>query len=163
MIKKSKKIIGSIIIIPISKHEYYYGRIIEDYVFVFYDYKSEFPTLDLTFIVNHEIIFAAMVNFNAIKTGDWEVIGKMELDDRHRKRPIFYQGDLINKSFYEYNVKALEKTLIYKTFEKGGLQDGGIYSFENIKERLIAYFHKKEYTGIKFKIDMLHQLHSENT
>lgn len=162
MIKRSKKIIGSIIIIPISENEFYYGRIIKDYNFVFYDYKSAVQNIDLAFIIKQDILFAAQVNFHAIRKGDWQIIGHLELDDRHKLNPIFFQADFFNKTFYEYNVMSLEKTLVYKTFEKGGLQDGGIYSIEQIKERLIAYFHGNDYTGIKYKIAMLHQLHDEN-
>jgi hypothetical protein len=158
MITKNKKIIGSVLIIPIADNEFYYGRIIEDYVFVFYDYKSAIPNHNLEYIISHDILFAVLVNFQAIRTGDWEIIGKMELDDRHKKAPIFFQADFFNRNFYKNNLQSLEKTLRCKTFESGGLQDGGIYSYENIKDRLVAYFNGKEYNGIKSKIEMLHQL-----
>ena len=150
-----KKLIGSILMIPISDGAFCYARIMGDLDYAFYDYKTSFPDNDLNKIIHKEILFTALVHFKALKESDWQIIGKLPLDARHRIMPIYFHPDLTNAAIRDYTEGKIKQTMQYKTFEKGGLQDGGVYNALNIKQRLKDYYDGNDYEGILGLLKML--------
>ncbi len=158
MSKLSDKNIGNILRLQIENGFYCYARILGQLDFVFYDYKTNFKDDDLNQIIQKDILFSALVSFNAIKQGNWEIIGKLPLDERHKIRPIYFHPYLMNANIIAFTKEKIEKTMQYKTFEKRGIQDGGIYSAINIIQRLKDYFNGQDYEGITALLKMLENL-----
>jgi len=155
-----KRLVGSIVIIPMDDGEFCYARILENLDYAFYDYKTFYEETDLAVIIKNDILFTALVKFAALKESNWKIIGKIDLDERHKITPIYFHPDLTNISIYDYTVSKIKETLKYKTFEKGGIQDGGIYSAEHIQKRLSDYYSGNQYKGITIKFDLLENLKS---
>lgn len=80
------------------------------------------------------------------------------MDERHNITPIYFHPDVTNASIAAYTIKKLEETLVYHSFENKGLQDGGIYSGEDIQLRLKDYYDGKGNRHIIGLIEMIHNL-----
>lgn len=139
-----KDLVGSVIGIPMKNEEYCYGRILKELDFVFYDYKTPVLDTDLINITSKDILFAALVTNRTLKDSNWQIIGKLPLDERHSITPIYYHPDLTNPLIADYTIGKIKETLKYKSFENKGLQDGGMHSGEHIEQRLIDYYEGRD-------------------
>jgi len=162
MPKISSKYIGSVVLIPLSDNTYCYASILEGLSFAFYDYRTDFKDKDIGKITSTDILFVALVHFKVLNQSNWEIVGKKELDSRHKKMPVFYHPDIMNAEIYDYTLKKLKETLIYKTYEKRGMQDGSIYSASHIIDRLEDYYAGRDYNGILQLIVMVENFKAKN-
>ncbi len=145
---KKKNLKGSIVRIPMEDGEFCYGRILDGINNVLYDYKSKIENENLNKIIQSDILFAVLSGSLRREDEGCKIIGNIPLDDRHKISPIYFDPDLTNKAIVDFTSEKIKETLKYKTFEKGGLQNGGIYSIEHIKQRLKDYYEGKDYIGI---------------
>ncbi|QNR86772.1 hypothetical protein H9N25_10485 [Pedobacter riviphilus] len=94
---KQKEILSAFFKVQIDEDYHTYGRIIANYVYAFYDFKTNQEETDLSLIERSKIIFKILVNHKAIKSGAWKIIGVSELPtDLKETVPFFIQeiGDL---------------------------------------------------------------------
>lgn len=89
---KQKEILGAFFKVQIDEVYHTYGRIIANYVYAFYDYKTNQDESDLELIAQSKIIFKILVNQRVIKSGTWKIIGVSELSEELKETvPFFIQ------------------------------------------------------------------------
>nr|WP_315423249.1 Imm26 family immunity protein [uncultured Pedobacter sp.] len=94
---KQKEVLGAFFKVQIDEYYHTYGRIIANYMYAFYDFKTNQEETDLSLIERSKIIFKILVNDKTIKSGAWKIIGISELPtDLKETVPFFIQeiGDL---------------------------------------------------------------------
>jgi hypothetical protein len=132
---------GAIVKIPIDKDTFTYARILDDHDYAIYNCRTSNQIADLNIIIQSPILFVARVDNFAILKGRWTVVGTIELDNRHKIVPKYFDPDLTNPELYGEYFKKYEEVEKYFTYEIGGLQDGGMHSAEHIENRLHDYYY----------------------
>lgn len=120
--------------------------------------KEKIEAEDIAKIVQSDILFAVQSGDLAKERGGCKIIGSLPLDARHQIQPKYFHPDMINIGIVDFTISQVKQTMKYKTFETAGVQDGGIYSADHIKERLKNYFEGKDYIGSLVLLDALENL-----
>lgn len=153
-----KNLIGSVVRIPMDDKYFCYARLLGGIDNVIYDYKGKIEEEDILKIVQSDILFAVLTSDLAREVAGCKIIGKIPLDERHKIIPIYFHPDMTNDAIIDYTIEKLKQTMQYKTFEKRGLQDGGIHSVLHIQQRLKSYYDGKDNQSILNLLKMLDNL-----
>ena len=128
--------IGSVIEIPLAEDLYAYGQIISRTEVAFFDYigcqldKKHLPPMSCDCV-----LFVVSVMNNAITSGRWKKIQKMEIDGRFLGRREYFMQDAITQriSIYQSDDGAIRPGL---RSEAQGLERAAVWSPEQVEERL---------------------------
>ena len=139
MAKKKKRIVGDFLKIPLGDGTLSYGRVLEDPLCCFYNYKSKIVP-ELTFIQGQPLAFKVWVMNYAITDGDWEVIGNLPLEDELKEAPKFFKQDPINRKLSIYHMGTDKPATID---ECEGLECAAVWNPEHVVDRLVDMFDGK--------------------
>jgi immunity protein 26 of polymorphic toxin system len=90
---RQKETIGAFVRVPIDETYHTYGRIINNLVYAFYDFKTESEIADLDLIEKSNILFKLIIHRSAVTKGYWKIIGVKELpEDLKVPVPFFRQA-----------------------------------------------------------------------
>lgn len=140
----NKRNIGKVFSITMDDGSFCYGTVVDDLASVIYDLNSKEEITEPARITASEILFAVMFNLPDKNEKTFKMIGKIKLDERHLRMPIFYHVSPAETQALDYHLEKIKQTMIYKTFENGGLQADGIYQLAHVKERLEDYYAGRE-------------------
>lgn len=149
---KQKEILGAFFKVQIDEGYHIYGRIIANYVYAFYDFRTNQEETDLSLIEQSKIIFKILVNHKAIKSGAWKIIGVGELPaDLKETVPFFIQeiGDLTN-CWIDWN-GSCEKV---EYLECIGLERLAVWDQIHVEKRISDYYNgiqNKYLQGLRLK------------
>lgn len=149
---KQKEILGAFFKVQIDNDYHTYGRIIANYVYAFYDFKTNREESDLTLIEQSKIIFKILVNSKAIKSGEWNIIGVSELPkDLKDTVPFFIQeiGDLT--TFWIDQNGARERVEYQECI---GLECLAVWDQIHVEKRISDYYNgiqNKYLLGLRLK------------
>jgi len=150
---KQKEVLGAFFKVQIDNNYHTYGRIIANYVYAFYDFKTNKEESDLLKIEKSKIIFKIFVNHKAIASGAWKIVGVSELSSELEQTvPFFIQeiGD-IRCCWIDLNgnrTKVVVEDCI-------GLERLAIWDQVHVEKRLFDYYNgiQNEYLqGLRLRI-----------
>ncbi len=140
MITKAKKISltpGDIIKIGLGDNMFSFGRVLEEPLIAFYDFKTG-DTPGIEAIISLPIIFKICVMNYAVESERWKVIGNYPLDSTLKVAPKFYKQSPLNKKkfFIHYNDEDIPAT----REECEGLECAAVWEPEHIEDRLRDHY-----------------------
>lgn len=103
--------LGTYFIINLGDY-YVFGRIIEDYIFVFFDFQSSKEDIDLDMLLEKNILFSIHVGWAAITSKRWKVLAIKSLEEKFRIATPFFVQEMGNDDlcWIDYNGKRNQVT-----------------------------------------------------
>jgi len=139
--RNNKEISGGIIKIIFDFPYHTYGRILNYGDIAFYDFKTKQDGWPSQEIIKSPILFRSIVNIGGVKVGRWPILDAIPLEENlaHSKYwlPEFGHHDFC-KIFEDGKVRFMVPLK-----EAEGLNEGSIWSPEQIEERLRDYYYPK--------------------
>jgi hypothetical protein len=133
-----KRIIGSIVKIPLSEGYHAYARTLDEASFAIYDLKTNQDIMDLDHIISKPILFIIAVFKHAVTKGRWKNIGKVPLEERLQKLPPkFIQDPLDPGKFRIYEFGTMRNAT---RDECQGLECAAVWEPEQVEERINDYY-----------------------
>lgn len=137
MNKRQKRAVGSIAKIKIEIG-FVYTRILEHGEYAFYEILSN-SELNIDDIISKPILFFAAVDKYAISKGRWQIIGIRPLEIELLAPPPVYIKDPFDEN--KFRIYYQDGSLRPASREECiGLEQFGVWSPEQIEERLTKYF-----------------------
>ena len=140
--KKQRIIVGSIAKIDLGNGYHSYARILEKSSCAVYAIKTK-EELNLKTIITSPILFIVAVFDFIIKDREWEIIGKIPLEDELKVLPMeFIQDDFDSEDISLYNPNSGEITPSSK--EKcQGLERASVWDGPHVVDRINDHFSGK--------------------
>lgn len=138
--KKSvrRRRLGDFVAVPLGGGEYGFGRVLEEPLFAFYDFKSKsIPPVDE--IARARVLFKIWVMNYAVTDGDWPIIGNRPLEETLCERPRFFKRDPINGKYSIYLMGESVELPATKD-ECNELECAAVWEPEHVADRLRDYF-----------------------
>ncbi|WP_192820977.1 immunity 26/phosphotriesterase HocA family protein [Rufibacter sp. LB8] len=146
--KKQRRTIGAVVEIPLDDGTHCYGIVLEDASVGVFKVKTN-ENLEIPDILNKEVLFIVAVYNEAITSGRWKKVGKVQLDGRFEVLPLkFIQDSHDATSIDIYNPNTGEITPSTKE-ECMGLECAAVWAAEHVESRIIDYFNNKENVWVK--------------
>ncbi len=138
---KQKESIGAFVRVPIDDKFHTYGRIICEYRYAFYDFRTDIIDPDLSKIQNSDILFKLIVHKNAVTKGFWKIIGKLELPDELKKPLPFFIQNVGNYQDCLIDINGVRKEATLS--ECYGLERLAIWDHMHVEQRLRDHYNNK--------------------
>jgi hypothetical protein len=105
---KEKIKIGTYFSVNLGQY-FVFGRIIENYVFIFFDFQSEKEDIDMEILLSKPELFYVHVSWSAITSKRWKILDVKPLEEKFKKIvPFFVQEIGINDlCWIDYNGKRV--------------------------------------------------------
>lgn len=87
--------LGTYFVINLGDY-YVFGRIIEGYIFVFFDFQSSKEDIDLDMLLEQNILFSIHVGWAAITSKRWKVLAIKPLEEKFRAVVPFFVQEIGN-------------------------------------------------------------------
>lgn len=98
--------LGTYFVINLDDY-YVFGRIVEDYIFVFFDFRSFKEDIDLDMLLEKNILFSIHVAWAAITSKRWKVLAITPLQEKFKITTPFFVQETGNDDlcWIDYNGK----------------------------------------------------------
>ena len=137
MAKKQKRIIGSILKVPLNDGTHTYAQTLPEADFVIFDARST-SNLDPDEIVNRPILFRVAVHKSAWCDGRWERIGKSELNEQLIEAdPKFIQDSINPEKFQIYLAGEIRNATKEECL---GLECCAVWEPEHVEDRIRDHY-----------------------
>jgi hypothetical protein len=137
--KRQKWTIGSIVKIPLKSEKFGYGQLLDKNSIAIFKIRTE-RELEISEIVEKEILFIVAIYNDIISSGRWQKIAKVELKSEFEKLPFeFIQDELEPNNFELYNPNTGEITKANKN-QCIGLERAAVWEHEHVQSRIDDYF-----------------------
>ena len=100
MLFRSRKV-GDVFSVPLTDGRYAFGRVLEDPLMAFYDFKAD-EQVAAEQIISYPVAFRVWVTRDAITSGRWEVLGNFPLEPHMLEEVWFSKQDIISKQLSLY-------------------------------------------------------------
>lgn len=114
-----------------------YARIIEGKFYAFYDgrKKESLPLIDIS---NLPVAFIIPVHMNGVKSGRWQIIGGLPLEEKFKTAPAFFIQDPLDSSVFRiYKNGQMYKSSLEECI---GLERFMVWDFEYVESRLMDHY-----------------------
>jgi len=133
-----KRAIGAFIRIPIDENYHTYGRIIRNYVYAFYDLRTDLEITDLELIEKSPVLFKLWIHRSAINQGGWEIIGAKELLYDLKAPVTFFSQEIGHPEICQLDIEGIKKRV--EPYECIGLERLSIWYYEHVQQRLLDHY-----------------------
>ncbi|PUV26311.1 Imm26 family immunity protein [Sphingobacterium athyrii] len=105
--------LGTYFVINLGDY-YVFGRIIEGYIFVFFDFQSSKEDIDLDMLLEQNILFSIHVGWAAITSKRWKVLAIKPLEEKFRAVVPFFVQEIGNDDlcWIDYNGERIQVSKI---------------------------------------------------
>jgi len=140
---KEKLKIGTYFRINLGEY-FIFGRIIENSIFTFFDFRTTKEDIDLDILLTKNILFSLHVSWSAITSGKWKVLDVKPLEERFKKVVPFFVQEIGNNEicWIDYNG---ERVKVDKS-ECVGLERLASWDAIHVEQRI-----KDHYNGVENK------------
>jgi hypothetical protein len=127
---------GDVFQVPLKDGSLGFGRVLNDPVYAFYDFRSSKPA-PINDIILRPILFKIWVMKYAITKGRWPILGHVALEDDLQKPAYFFKQDLISKELFLYS-EGLERPASPEECVR--LERAAVWEPEHVEDRLLDLF-----------------------
>ena len=136
--KNGSRNVGDVVAIPLGDGTFGFGRVLENALVAFYDYKSHrIESTDA--ITAAKVAFSIPVMKYALTSGMWAVIDNVPLDEDLLHEPLFFKKDPITKELSIYRDSTGEEVSATRE-ECEGLECAAVWEPEHVVDRLNDHF-----------------------
>lgn len=137
---KQKIIIGSILEINIENEYYTYAQILDKSSCVFFDFKSPTRIDNFDFLASCPVLFILGIYNNVIKHGHWKIVGKFEIREDLKVRPLEFIQDALNPDKFEFYNPNTGEIFPAKKNEIKGLERASVWDSNHVEDRIRDYY-----------------------
>ena len=141
-IKRINRIPGSVIEIALSNNSYTYGLLVQDHLIAFLD-GCFFERQELKHINILSVLFITYVDRSAIRSGNWSIVGVIELPEVLTYPPKFFKFDRMSEQYFIYQEVASLAPSYQRPATKeecSGLERLVVWGQEGIEDRLRRHY-----------------------
>lgn len=132
--------IGSILEIRIEDQYYSYAQILTEADCAFFEYKSTERLKDFSILENAGILFIVAVYSNVITQGKWLKVGKLNIRESLKHKPMKFIQDPLNQYNFElYNPNTGEISKATKE-QCIGLECASVWAANHVEDRIRDYY-----------------------
>jgi Immunity protein 26 len=131
---------GSILEINIENQYYVYAQILTESDCAFFDFKSTEKIKDFSVLNTANILFIVAVYSYVITQGTWMKVGKIDIRDSLKSKPMKFIQDSLNPNNFElYNPN--DGVITRATREQcEGLEYAAVWSNNHVEDRIRDYY-----------------------
>jgi hypothetical protein len=154
--KRQKITVGSIIRFSLPCGKFGYGRILNNANYAFYDLITSEEEDNVVKIAECKILFIVAVYNDAINSGRWLKIGKIDLENDLLNLPLKFIQDTLNPSVFELynpNTGEIRRAALQDCI---GLERAAVWETFHVEERICDHYDDKTNKWVekmKLKID----------
>lgn len=139
IVKRQKRIVGSILRIELGKGYYNYAQILEQGL-AFFDIHTKTKDLsDLNILLRTPVLFIIEVYNYIITKGRWLKVGKLPIRDDLKNPPLQYIQDSWTKKFSLYHPLTGEITPATEK-QAEGLERASVWDYNHVEDRLRDHY-----------------------
>ncbi|QDG74410.1 immunity 26/phosphotriesterase HocA family protein [Labrenzia sp. PHM005] len=133
MTKRVRRKVGDIVSIPLSDGQYTYGRVLAEPLIAIYNHVSV-SEADVETVLSRPVKYILAVMNNAVTSGRWRVIGRVDLEAGLQKTVRFFQQDKFSGKLSIY----VEGEEFPATLEDClGLERNAVWDAEHVEDRIL--------------------------
>lgn len=132
--------LGTYFVINLGDY-YVFGRIIEGYIFVFFDFQSSKEDIDLDMLLEQNILFSIHVGWAAITSKRWKVLAIKPLEEKFRAVVPFFVQEIGNDDlcWIDYDGERIQVSKI----ECIGLERLATWNAIHVEQRIRDHYDGK--------------------
>lgn len=132
--------LGTYFVINLGDY-YVFGRIIEGYIFVFFDFQSSKEDIDLDMLLEQNILFSIHVGWAAITSKRWKVLAIKPLEEKFRAVVPFFVQEIGNDDlcWIDYDGERIQVSRI----ECIGLERLATWNAIHVEQRIRDHYDGK--------------------
>ena len=152
---KQRITLGSIIELNIHDQYFCYAQILTEADCAFFDYKSIERLKDLSILEKADILFIVAVYNDVITQGRWMKVGKLEIRQSLKNKPMKFIQDSLNHAKFEfYNPNNGEITPATRK-QCVGLEYAAVWEASHIEDRIRDHYEGKRNVWVeKMKVKL---------
>lgn len=134
---RPRRIVGSVVQVPLGDGSHSYGQILAEADFAFFDIRSSGP-ITAAEVVNRPVLFRVAVMNHAVTSGRWPIVGSAPIrSDLQRPQQKFIQDKLNPNQFEIYFGGQIRPA---SREECAGLEAAAVWEPEHVEDRLRDHF-----------------------
>ena len=131
---------GAILEIKIEGQYYVYAQIVSEADCAFFNYKSTVKLKDFSVLENANVLFIIAVYDDVITQGKWLKVGKSNIREDLKNKPMKFIQDPINQNNFElYNPNTGEISKATKE-QCIGLECAAVWEANHVEDRIRDYY-----------------------
>jgi hypothetical protein len=134
--KRIRRRVGDVVCIPLGDEQYGFGRVLQEPLFAFYDFRNT-RVPPISKIVESRVIFKIWVMNHAVTSGRWPVVGSAPLEPELAIEPEFCKEDPITGALTIYH-QTKERPAALDECDK--LEAAAVWEPHHVEGRLRDYF-----------------------
>lgn len=135
---RQKETIGAFVRVPIDETYHTYGRIINNLVYAFYDFRTESEISDFKLIEKSNILFKLIVHRSAVTKGYWKIIGLQELPEDLKIPVPFFTQTIGNHN--DCSIVTDGNSIKVEPIDCIGLERLAVWEHDHVEQRLKDYY-----------------------
>lgn len=132
--------IGTYFVVDLGDY-YVFGRIIKDYIFIFFDFQSSSEDIDVDILLDKDILFSIHVGWAAITTKRWKILAIKPLEDKFQITVPFFVQEIGNDDLCWIDY-AGERVQVPKS-KCEGLERLATWNAIHVEQRIKDYYDGK--------------------
>ena len=135
--KGQRRLVGSVVKIPLEREWHSYARVLPEPLCAFYDCRTR-ADLTVEEIVLKDVLFRLWVMNRALTSGRWEIVGKAPLSDGQLVAVPFFKQDALDPRKVSIYLDGKERPAT--PAECSGLERAAVWDPEHVEDRLRDHY-----------------------